>query len=356
MTRAGLVEARAIRWLGLTSIVLVAACGDVSNPTGPTPRSTPSFAAGKGSIVQSITGLEPLLDAVFNESEAFDVSDFGVVVGTSRTSVALTHAVVWDGNTIPQDLGALDTHSGATAIAPNGSIIVGFGVLGVSQHAVRWVRVSGTWVIDALPDLPGADSCTARDVASNGLIVGTCRVGAGIHAVFWRNGIVTELGLGAAVAVNAKSQILVNRLDGGPEIVDVGTSQMTTIFLGQINNSPTAGTGMNDAGEVAAVIAGGPGFDRPYVWTKKKGYVALPVLDGDMFTTGIDQAGNVLGFTNNVPVSAARTVIWKKNKSYELGVLPSYTGAIALAINPIGQIVGSSYVGSNIRATLWTLR
>ena len=346
------VEAMASRWLALTSIVVIAACSDVSNPTGPTPRSTPSFAPGKPSPIASVLVLEPLLGIVSGWSSGFDISDFGVVIGLSGPPFG-SHAVVWDGSVFPQDLDPASSSTNVTAIAPNGSIIVGFN--GLSNG--RWVRVNGAWVFDEIPKPTGAAGCAALDVASDGMMAGQCFINNDFHAVFWRNGVPTDLGIGAAVAVNAMSQVLVNRPTGAPEIVDVRTMAVTG--LGRVNNTATTAVAINDAGEVVANAAQ-LGLLRPFLWTKKKGFVALPVLGSDhMQATGINNDGNVIGYTPVPPLGtvAYRSVVWLKSKAYELNVLPSYEGAIARAINAKGQIVGSSYLdGDQIRATLWTLR
>ena len=118
--RDTLIESRMIRGLAIASVAGLAACSDVSAPTGPMLRSTPSFAANAASPVGD------------------------------------TRAVIWDGSTIPEELGSLGSHSGASAIAPDGSVIVGIRGGGVgSQVGVHWVRVNGAWVIDQLPDLEG---------------------------------------------------------------------------------------------------------------------------------------------------------------------------------------------------------
>jgi probable HAF family extracellular repeat protein len=355
-----LIVPKIIQTLALAAgIGTVAACGDMPAPTGPTLRSTPSFAAAGQSPVKSIAGLEPLLDAGNNVSNALDINDLGVVVGQSSAGASGVHAVVWEGGSaFPRDLGSLGGQSSAEAIAPDGSVIVGLsgGAVG-GQFAVRWIRVNDTWVIDALPEAAGMSACFASDVASNGWIVGGCLIGADPHAVLWRNGIASDLGAGNAVAINANNQIVVNRPEGFPEILDFRTNPMTPKQLGKVGNKFTRASGINDGGDVAIDVLGGLNDIRPYVWSAKKGFVPLPSTLGDMVTSGINNAGNVIGKTIAEP-PAIRSVYWTNNKkSYELAVLPPYSGAIASAISSSSRIVGASYLtGSDIRATVWIVK
>jgi probable HAF family extracellular repeat protein len=101
------------------TIVATIGCGDSAIPTGPAPNAEASLAAGSApSIVKSVTGLEPLLDASHNVGLALHVSDIGQVVGTSLTNSIgsqVDHAVIWEGSTFAHDLGTL---SGPTILRP----------------------------------------------------------------------------------------------------------------------------------------------------------------------------------------------------------------------------------------------
>lgn len=351
---AGTIESRTIRALALATLAAVGACSDAPAPTGPAPRATARYASVP---VKSIVGLEPLIDATENFSTALDISDLGVVVGWSSAPANGSVAVVWDGSTIPQNLGSLGGQSSAAAIAPNGSVIVGNSSDGFTQYAVRWIRVNGDWVIDALPQPAGATLCFATDVASTGSAVGACLFVSGqFRGVLWRNGIATDLGDVSPVAINANNQILVSLPTGSPEIWDLRTNPITVTQLGKVNNVLTLGSAMNDAGEVALTVGAAVDDRHPYIWTRKKGFVALPMLSPSMVTTGINNVGNVVGGTSTADALATRAVYWSKNKSYELGVLPSYQGAFARAISASSQVVGSSFTTDESRATLWTLR
>jgi uncharacterized membrane protein len=82
------------------------------------------------------------------------------------------------------------------------------------------------------------------------------------------------------------------------------------------------------------------------------------MLSASMHATSINNAGNVVGYTLDDATGSERSVVWTKAKSYELGVLPSYTGAIARTINSSGLVGGTSYLlgTADSRATLWTLK
>src|SRR5215207_923660 len=170
LSRAGSLRPALVACL----LVVAAACNDIPTPTAPTPPAEPLLAAGGGSIVKSIVGLEPLTSGL-NIGQAFQVSDFGHVVGKSAVPGTITtladHAVIWYNSVFPQDLGLLTsgTMSVATSITPDGSQIVGYAddAFGATR-AVRWISPNGSWVIDPLPLVASATSCNAIDIAADG--------------------------------------------------------------------------------------------------------------------------------------------------------------------------------------------
>jgi len=352
-----------VRWKSIrlaafaSAAVGAAACSDSSSPTGVLPHAEASFAAGTGSIVKSMSGLEPLLDASTNISGPSRISDLGQVVGFSRNSVNENRAVIWDGSVFPQDLGSLGGPSTtAAAITPDGSVIVGNSSRAGSTApvAVRWVRVNGAWTIDELPMLNGATTCSAIDIGGNGTILGSCQTTTSEVVVVWRNGIVTELGAGRPTAVSNNNQVLVNVSDE-PQIWDLRTTPVTVTSLGKLKGNPTTGRDINDAGDVV----GDARFDGPsahaFVWTAKKGMVELLGSGGDVVAAAINNSGQIVG-TDYGTSGFAHAAYWSKSKFYDLGVLAGYESSAATSINATGQIAGNSAASSALRTTLWSVK
>lgn len=353
--------------LAAGAIAVSIGCADVTVPIAPLPIDQPNLApgggkgggGGGGSVVESIVGLEPLIGATVNFSSALKVSDFGQIVGTSATSTGAGRAVIWDGSTFAQDLGTFDggESSEASAILPNGTVIVGSSNL----RAVRWVNLSGVWTIDALPDPVGGNVCAAVDIASDGTIVGNCRFGGFSHVTWWRNGIATDLGPGAARAVNRNGQILV-QVSLESFIWDTRTNPVTVTPLGSLGGSGTAASDINDFGDVVGSSRNAAFDVRPFLWTAKKGMVDLGTLVGgvDGQADAINNAGQIVGttFSGGTP---GRATYWFKGKVIDLGVLPGYERSHARGINAAGQVVGHSTLSVNgnttdVRATLWSLK
>jgi probable HAF family extracellular repeat protein len=325
-------------------------CGDRTVPTGPALDDQPALAAGGGEkmIVKSIVGLEPFFDAAANLSFALQVSDLGQVVGTSSNSADDLQAVIWEGSIFASPLGS--TASSASGIMPDGSVIVGT----VAGSPVRWVKVNGVWTELALPG--PAHPCFTVVIGGDGTIAGTCEVGKGPPSVVvWRNGVLTELGTGSAKAVNANQQVLV---EVGDEsfIWDLRTSPMTITPLGSLGGTRTSAFDINDLGQVVGSSQNAAGVFRPFLWTAKKGMVDLGTIGGDRGTaSAINNAGQIVGLSDLPGTTLAHATYWYKGKIHDLGVLSGYESSSATDINGSGQIVGGSAIGSNHRATLWTL-
>jgi probable HAF family extracellular repeat protein len=337
-------------------------CGDRTAPTAPTLGDQAALAAGGGggsggggSIVKSMVGLEPLFDAAANVSFALKVSDVGQVVGTSNSNSSnYLQAVIWEGSTFAYPLGpAGSVSSSASGITPDGSVIVGH----VGETAVRWVKVNGVWTELALPGQGvGVDLCFAVDIARDGTIAGTCNFGKGpSNVVVWRNGILTDLGPGSAIAVNASQQVLV-RVGNEPFIWDLRTNPMTVTPFGTLGGTVTIANDINDFGQVVGASQNSTGVFRPFLWTAKKGMVDLGTIGGDRgAASAINNSGQIVGLSDLPGTTVGHATYWYKGKIHDLGVLSGYESSSATDINASGQIVGGSGSGSNHRATLWTL-
>lgn len=345
------------RIVAASAIAVSIACSDGIGPAAPVLSDQPSLAAGSGggALVKSIVGLEPFFTAALNQSLALQISSLGQVVGQSNSATSnYLQAAIWEGSTYAFALGpdgAIDSR--ATAILPDGSVIVGH----IGEVAVRWLKVNGVWTSFDLPGQTFGDECRADDIASDGTIVGTCIfASAPQHVVLWQNGIMKDLGEGVAIAVNRNQQIVVQT--GGESVLwDLRTNPMTVTALGTLGGSGSTARDINDLGQVVGSSRNSADVLRPFLWTARKGMVDLGTLGAGLLgqANAINDNGQIVG-SSRVQGLVTHATYWYKGKIQDLGVLPGYETSSATGLNSAGQIVGvSSATGANVRATLWTL-
>ena len=348
-------------------VVIAAACADTVTPTGPTLRSEPVMATTSGgAVVKSLTGLEPLLDATQNISQATAISDLGQVVGTTATNSVGTireHGAIWEGSIFPTDLGTLagDFFSSADAIKADGSVIVGTSS-GMSQRPVRWVKINGSWVIDQLIVPTGADNCYVVDIANDGTIAGACYpIGSPPQVTLWRNGVPVQFGVGVPVAVNAVGQVVVSTASNESFVWDTRTNPVTVTPIGTLGGAYTFAQDINDLGDVVGFSQNAAAQARPFLWNAKKGIVDLGTVPAGTHgnANGINNLGQVVGSIASADNSSTHAVLWSKGKVIDLGVLSGYDVSVARAINAKNQIIGNSIsttLVNTIRATQWTMK
>ena len=313
--------------------------------------------------MKSTIGLEPLFPGQLNVGIATGISDGGLVVGWSAVPVVGgqdQHAVVWEGGTIPQDLGGLQgsRYYLANAVTANGSTIVGESLdAALNLFAVRWQKIGGAWKLDAFPTPDGGNNCRAVDIASDGSVGGSCTYSGFAHAVIWRNGVATDVGRGFAVAINANGQLLGSSCN--PDcVVGVWNFRSNPIAFSPLPTLGGASTAVHDINNNGEVVGEGQkpgsGSFHAFVWSAKKGIVELPELPGltSSGARGINELGQIVG------VLGSHGAYWNKGKGYDVGVLTPYDFAAASAINLVGQAVGWSTLTQpdNVRATMWTLK
>ena len=89
--------------------------------------------------------------------------------------------------------------------------------------------------------------------------------------------------------------------------------------------------------------------------TKRRGIVDLGVLRGESYALAVNDSGPVVGASGR---EVTHAFSWtKQGGMVDLGTLGG-TPSVAFAVNPGGQVVGSSYTaGDSARhATLWQTR
>jgi probable HAF family extracellular repeat protein len=80
----------------------------------------------------------------------------------------------------------------------------------------------------------------------------------------------------------------------------------------------------------------------------------LPGSTGS-FATGINDAGQVVGYTETQNGLFAFATEWSGGSIISLGRLPGSTDSIANGINDVGQVVGYSYVSYVPESSTWAM-
>ncbi len=95
---------------------------------------------------------------------------------------------------------------------------------------------------------------------------------------------------------------------------------------------------INNAGTAVGRVPFGSG-QRPFIWTSSQGMIVLPGVNLFATPLGINDDGDVVGFTGVFPREAFR---WSNGALDSLGFLPGDTGSRATAILGDGTVVGNS--------------
>ena len=294
-----------------------------------------------------------------DSSGASGVNNLGQIVGTMGGEFGTpgSRAFLWENGTI-RDLGVLPgmTYSSAEKINESGEV-VGASGNGSEQLAFVWTEAGG---MRALSSLGGSHS-GAHAINDHGDIAGESKVpgfnSTDIHAVVWRNGVITDLDPVSAEGSRAwginNSGEVVGRFGlrafvwppGGPgHVLEPRT--------GVVDNDNALG--IDDAGRIV-------GFRRrtadgqlvAYLWTAG----VFREWGSGSNATGINSRGQVVGVANGAfTAGAGNPFIWEGDER-NLGLLPGMDRGQALDINDNGWVVGVvSALGGRSRAVLWKVK
>ncbi len=270
-------------------------------------------------------------------SNATAINDHGQVVGWSDTAGGNRHAFLYSSG-IMQDLGTLTGGSDSYAMALNdrGQVVGYSGINGMGQQFPE-IYQGFVWDQDGMKSL-GALFCPCsyndRYGASGGYSINdkgwiggdseTVRGSWVLHASFWRDGTLNDLGGGA------------------------GDWSISRAF------------GINAQGAVAGDYAADAGrqdvFDRRASLWRDGTRTDLGTLAGDTSSTAlaVNARSAVVGWSGTSNGSVSHAFIWSGDNMRDLGALHRGANSAALAINAVGEVVGWSDASDGTpHAFLW---
>jgi uncharacterized membrane protein len=334
---------------------------------------------------------------------AFEVNDFGVVVGSTNPAGGGAHAVRWSPDGKVEALGVIagNRYSEATGINNQGEMVgysysgpyravrwdarghvqplemlPGFGysslVAGIDelgnaagtvgdgggqQRAVRWDRAGH---VTELPGLPEGDRDTrVTAVGPNGDVAGSIGYS---HAVKWdRHGVLTDLGAQASTTtsgINVRGET-VGHATGLPDQPGVTTvrwdAQGHQTVLKADGTDANYSVAINNLGSVIANQSVFPNVGRILRWDRSGQLTILtgPATEPSVRADALNDRNEVAGTTD--ATTTYRAVRWDRAGTVsELDLLPGTVKSRVYAMNNRGDVVGySSTADESYRPVLW---
>jgi probable HAF family extracellular repeat protein len=263
---AGAANGRATLWQNgaLTDLGTAGRANDL-NDTGQVVGQSGAF------LWDSSSGLRPL-----NFSAAYGVNSSSQVVGTSNVynitmGKTVPHAYFWSPGGGAQDINAYLAGGGdgseARAINQEGQVVgwtqhyisldsgwYGAGWTAISNNAYVWDSATSTRT--SVGALPGDSASRALDINNLGQVIGTSGNVVGIRyvgyvytpreAFLWQNGVLTDLGMPSASAINDLGEVV-----GGHSLWQSGTlTDLNTLIDPSSGWVITSALDINDNGQI----------------------------------------------------------------------------------------------------------
>lgn len=214
--------------------------------------------------------------------------------------------------------------SGAFAVTPNGSVVVGYSGTPIGDRAFRWSLQSG---MQSLGILPGSVDSRGVGVSADGsMVAGYASSLTGYRAFRWANGVMTDIGT----------------LPGGDYAIAGAISDDGSVIVGYSKFAGPTGVAF-----------------RAFRWTEAGGMANLDTLPGGSFSFGQGVSGNgavAIGVGDSEESFDFRAVRWSNAEGVtNLGTLPDGNYTVAFGVNTDGSaVVGYGRCGAEKCAFRWT--
>jgi probable HAF family extracellular repeat protein len=329
--------------------------------------------------------MTPLDQGDFFQTRAREISEDGrVIYGEGERPGAQYYLLVWEDRVLRVLAGPFADDASIQEASWHGrgrkafvaNIGRGFG-FGATQHAVLYHKGQ---VRDL--ELLTRPPVVGRDINNKLEVVGQAWADAAAgpgerpdiyHPFVWESGRLRDLGVlgerpcpsapqftcgsGWAYAINDRGAIV-----GGAE--DATGSSHALLWERGVRRDLNVGFGLQNLAvgiNRHGVVIGQSGarllfWEQPWVWENGE-LRRLPTLGGTRAEVagdnGINDNGEIVGSSRMPGSSNERAVVWRGGRIIDLGNVPGWTSSSTRTLNQRGDIIGSSFGATGVRAILW---
>lgn len=210
-------------------------------------------------------------------SNAKDVNNANVVVGSAATASGEWRAVIWRGGGAPINLGTLDANNSAGNAINDREFVVGEIYRSPATPQTEYHRAFLWTASEGMTLIPGTEDrwSIALDINNNGEILGWYRAPDQMRSFVWSQSAGLRI------------------ISGGP-------------------GTPFYASSINDAGVVVGEVDDNSGVRKAAVWTARDGLQRLNV-PFEFHPTAIDAEGNIVGHDSHRPSNGAWLVTARGN-------------------------------------------